>query len=753
MHFKQYFLLSESIEENFDSWLQSLVAYAKPSENELKTFEPTPQQKHNIIQVLKSKGKENQDFMKFLIGVLLDKPNAMEEDLAQAIENLNQVISFNIYSRRQIALELGWLNAGKAALEDFTNKIAERNALTGKRQEVIQKAKGTGIDLDPVYKDEKVAVYHIPPLEDVNEETLLRQHKLYCKYGAGTNWCTAKPSWNIYKDYVEHNVYIIHINNQPAYQYIDSRDPESNISNQFRDINDQSVKLLDNHTYDVLHLPQFKPTVENYPLIKLISKEEFHNLSPEEQKRYFSRLENVIYKDIGDRWEKAYELQKVFKTLHDPEKLDSHFYKMIPYKLMVQAFLANDVTTMNNIIKENFTDENGNYNKFVAENLMYMFSDLHPRDMRSVSLDLYKYLWHLCETIPNTLGYMKKNFDNQLSATDAIADAGNRIGSHMLQFIPENSLISNNIPIVKFYLDKIPNRRPLFGTAAAQRWSTMKTFCNPRAMKQVMEELGDEIYIRPIIIMALIDSMRTDSDKQPCIETANIIIKKLTKEELGRIFLESMENAQWQSGHAKNHTIHQTLLDKYITEEDIAKAYKSINALRNNRGFLPWAHDTEMAKKLFDIIYKSAPDKKEKMIQTFKAYKIAWSTYETNYLMNIGKSKNKLEEYQINDFKTAILMLEIYSKKLIEFIMELTDEEILNFKTYVDRLTNSGKEKLLEYLNKNLRWTQAAKNIVDGNYEDHLRKKPSKVIQKLLKLFYTKIHPVQTEINNLLGVK
>jgi hypothetical protein len=751
MHFKQYFLLSESIEENFDSWLHSLVTYAKPSENELKTFEPTPQQKHNIIEVLKSKGKENQDFMKFLIGVLLDKPNAMEEDLSQAMENLNQVISFNIYSRRQIATELGWLNAGKAALEDFTNKIAERNALTGKRQEVIQKAKGTGIDLDPVYKDEKVTVYHIPPLQEVNEESLLRQHKLYCKYGAGTNWCTAKPSWDIYKDYVNNNVYIVYVDNKPAYQYIDSRDPKTKISNQFRDIHDKSVKILSNEVYNVLNLPKFAPTIANYDLIKLISKEEFHSMSPEEQRKYFHKLESTMYKDAGDRWEIAYELQKVYKALHDPNKLDSYFYKMTTYKLLVQCFLANDVTTFQNLIKKDFTDENGNYKKEIEQDLNYMFGDLHPRDLRDISLDMYKYLWHLCETIPTTYGYLKRNFNNQLNASDAIGDV--RIGSHMLVFIPENSLVSNNIPVIKFYLDKIPLRKPLFGTGVTQRWSGMNSFCNARSMKQVMDELGDEPYIRPLIIIALIDSIRSNSDKQPCVESANVIMKKLTKEELSRVFLESMENSSWQLGYARNYTVQQTILQKYINEDDIAEAYKLSSQLRSNRGFMPWSNDTEMAKKMIDIIIKASPHQKEKMIQLFKSYKTAWLTFEKNFENYVTRKLKKYEDHEIQQFKTDIEMLEIYSKKLYEFLVELSPEDNKNVATYIDGMTNSGSQKYLEYLRRHSRWIQSAIKLATGNYEDIVTQKPKKIIQKMMKLFAEKIGPVQQEINEILGVK
>ena len=56
--FKQWLYFTESVEENFDEWLESIKSYAKPNEAALRTIQIGPNQKKLIIDVLKEKRKE-----------------------------------------------------------------------------------------------------------------------------------------------------------------------------------------------------------------------------------------------------------------------------------------------------------------------------------------------------------------------------------------------------------------------------------------------------------------------------------------------------------------------------------------------------------------------------------------------------------------------------------------------------------------------------------------------------------------------
>jgi hypothetical protein len=301
--FKQFISVNESVEENFDDWLQSIKSYAKPNEHEIKEWNPSEQQKKMIISSLKKAKKEGQDYMKFLAGVLSTRPDALEEDLDAAMSILNRSLSTidsatgkPILTRQEAAAK-GFYNIGKSALGELDQKLQKP---VSKRQELLAKKRGEADTLTPIYSKDGIMIYHIPPLKNKTDESALkRQHRLYCKYGANTQWCTAKPSWDVFKNYVGNNIYIIHKDGNPVYQYVDVRDKKNH---QFRDVDDNKAKLIPSEIYEVLQDPAINPTVSGYTLTKELNQSEFDDLSDYGKNNY---LHDVWETDLPAKYAKS----------------------------------------------------------------------------------------------------------------------------------------------------------------------------------------------------------------------------------------------------------------------------------------------------------------------------------------------------------------------------------------------------------------------------------------------------------------
>ena len=376
--FKQFISVNESVEENFDDWLQSIKSYAKPNEHEIKEWNPTEQQKKMIISSLKKAKKEGQDYMKFLAGVLSTRPDALEEDLDAAMSILNRSFSTidsatgkPILTRQEAAAK-GFYNIGKSALGELDQKLQKP---VSKRQELLAKKRGEADTLTPIYSKDGIMVYHIPPLKNKTDESALkRQHRLYCKYGANTQWCTAKPSWDVFKNYVGNNIYIIHKDGNPVYQYVDVRDKKNH---QFRDVDDNQAKLIPSEIYEVLQDPAINPTVNGYTLTKELNQSEFDDLSDYGKNNYLHNVwetdlpakyaKSLTYDDVAARYLFPFESKKspdvysygVFGHTAVPQsKMDSYYEgragisKLLTRKRydLIQQFLEGD--TLVNISPE-----------------------------------------------------------------------------------------------------------------------------------------------------------------------------------------------------------------------------------------------------------------------------------------------------------------------------------------------------------------------------------------------------------------
>ena len=94
MIFKEWLLLNENIESNFDDWLKAIIKYAKLNEKDIlwalglddDGLSPLLAEKSIIIRVLGRKHLENLNWLSFSIGYLSVKRRFQEEDLELAID-------------------------------------------------------------------------------------------------------------------------------------------------------------------------------------------------------------------------------------------------------------------------------------------------------------------------------------------------------------------------------------------------------------------------------------------------------------------------------------------------------------------------------------------------------------------------------------------------------------------------------------------------------------------------------------------
>ena len=373
-NFKSWLLFSESIDLSFDDWLKEIKDYAKPNEEALKSLKVSLAQKYAMTDALKLAKRENRDYLKLLLGVMASKPNALMEDYEAAISIINKLLSEKdkenkpLLTRQEIASN-GWFNTGKETLTTLNDKLnAHLQSKIGKRQEVLAKKRGDGTDLKPVYNNNKIQIYHIPALKSTDDESMVqKQHKLYCKYGAGTQWCTAQPSWGAFKRYVKNDIYVAHKNGEPMYQWVDSRNGSNG---QIKNTEDHDVQLIDYDVFKAIENASLLPTVADYDLNYLLPKELFEGLSESEKEHYIAKLWNDYHT----------ENEAVFDAYHDPKRdeVEHYFHKTFDINNKVIEFLLannnlkaienlegkhDDLKHMYNIIYSAL------YNKKVAKNI------------------------------------------------------------------------------------------------------------------------------------------------------------------------------------------------------------------------------------------------------------------------------------------------------------------------------------------------------------------------------------------------
>jgi hypothetical protein len=290
--FKKYFVFLESIQDNFDSWLDAIKNYAKPNEQELKKIVTdevdarktpgsvllTDRVKAIIIKVLQNDKKENQNYLKYALGYFLTKPDLFEEDLKAAVDALNWKISNGSLTRKQLEQQIGWFHAGMQA-EQYKQEKLNSSVTSGEILRMKKSGVG-GEDLKLVVDKNNVKIFYTPPAK--TEHEIETRHIQLCRYGAGTEWCTAQPSWDAHLSYKNNNIYIIYKNNEPTYQFVA---PDDTDNRQFMNIYDKPQKFIDKDVYNVLQ-ETMPNVIEIYKLKIELTREEFTHLDNNAKYKY-----------------------------------------------------------------------------------------------------------------------------------------------------------------------------------------------------------------------------------------------------------------------------------------------------------------------------------------------------------------------------------------------------------------------------------------------------------------------------------
>jgi hypothetical protein len=322
--FKKWLILVESTVDNFNDSLDLIRNYARPNEEELKNiyvideegaknpdaFVVPLKQKKIISDVLKATGKDNQNFLKFALGYLTTGKNMLSEDLQEALEALKFKMDSG-WRRREVD-NFGWFNAGKKA-KIYIQELRKEKEATTKGESLKQKKQGIAPDLTPALDNGTYKIYHIPKLKNINnKKDLDDRHKLLCKYGKGTDLCTAQPTGTYHENYAAHDIYIVQKDGRLIYQWVSCLDDQTDYNDswrafsdpafmdehetsfedeamQFVDAQNREIKFIPQDLYDILH-KDFADQVECYKLAKKLTQEQFDKLPSKEQKYKYLQI-------------------------------------------------------------------------------------------------------------------------------------------------------------------------------------------------------------------------------------------------------------------------------------------------------------------------------------------------------------------------------------------------------------------------------------------------------------------------------
>jgi len=366
MIFKEWLLLNENIEANFDDWLKAIVKYAKPNERDMlyhlgiSPDNTPPEQsqatagrwalddivhefnnrlskwKHIIIKVLGEKQLENLNWLSFSIGYLVAK-TFQEEDLELAIDVTKRRIDNRELPKSEIG-QKGWMVIGREAQRYVAEYLRAQQELSN-RQKLKLKKSGDTLEEDEdliklIANENDLKLYYLPKVIDksndaeqnynqleTNKTQIEGRKRILCKYGKGTDWCTANPSGEYDRYYAANDIYIVHEQDIPKYQFTSCL---TGGSHQFMDVKDNYVKdmelkvkeLLEKHVLKETNCYDFKiifPDIESYKKNKdrrvsaknikdLIATDEFKKLPPQEAKEFIQEIdiENLTAKDTMD---------------------------------------------------------------------------------------------------------------------------------------------------------------------------------------------------------------------------------------------------------------------------------------------------------------------------------------------------------------------------------------------------------------------------------------------------------------------
>ena len=208
-----------------------------------------------IKNTLKKKNQENKQYLKYLIGFANTTQARFEEDYERAIDTIQWFIMTNKMKKSQIE-EQGWFNVGKQTNELIKQKNQIVNKVSATQAKKERKA-GKSDDLPIVAQSGNIKIYlsekvlqnnEIEELTNSNKLTkhpaIVARHAFLCRYGKNTEWCTASPDGDYHADYGDRDVYIVHINDKPEYQFMGCTRSDPNDNCQFHDSGNLEAKKI-----------------------------------------------------------------------------------------------------------------------------------------------------------------------------------------------------------------------------------------------------------------------------------------------------------------------------------------------------------------------------------------------------------------------------------------------------------------------------------------------------------------------------
>ena len=272
MNFKEWLLLNENASANIDRWLSTLIQYAKPEEKRvldlleregiIKDNPPSAPKtvrddfRRMIAEVLARKGKENMNWFAFSLGYLSVK-KFRKEDLEMALDAMDSMKASGKITPSEIGTK-GWMITGISMEERMPAYLRSLNAISNRAGERMRKS-GEIKEEDAklvrhVARSGDMDLYYLPPVPD---NKLDARHRVLCKFGANTEWCTANPTGTYHQSYQNYGIFILYSGGSPKYQFIacselperkerdhEEEENEDEWPGQFMDVHDKPVKSL-----------------------------------------------------------------------------------------------------------------------------------------------------------------------------------------------------------------------------------------------------------------------------------------------------------------------------------------------------------------------------------------------------------------------------------------------------------------------------------------------------------------------------
>ena len=502
INFREYFYLYESIDQNFDQWLVDLKTHARPDESEMKTFNIPDNKKQFIINTLKSKNIENKQYMKYLIGFATTPQSSHIEDYDRVVDTLKWFIQTNRLTRAQVEAD-GWFNTGKRATE-LTREKDQILSPASKTKEKKEKKLGLAEDILPLFQSGNIKIYFSPKAtneksnfekikEDAEKPEMKARHKILCKYGKDTDWCTASATGTFHAMYADRNIYIVHIDDKPAYQFMDCSEGDTDHRCQFHDAKNESVESI---PLDLALLIKEKlPKIASfYGCIK----NTFNKLINDEIERGNSEL----IKDLIEKGAKAGDANHRAGKIRNLELIKDLVEKGIPvdyYKInfgmvtgdlnIVDYLLEKGAKIGDNVVSKAAKSNRLDLVKYLVEKGTKIDDDVVSKASSYGNLEVVKYLVEKGGKTDDAVSNAAKSGNLQL-VKYLVDEKGQIIYTDALP----NAIQSGHLDIVEYLIEKGASINPHAVSDAVYR---AKKSDNLDIVKYLVEkggEIGDAVY-------------------------------------------------------------------------------------------------------------------------------------------------------------------------------------------------------------------------------------------------------------------